>query len=165
MIIDIKRLFDVDGEAVPLTDSLDLSDVEQWGVHPFVSPIKIHGEIRNTAGIVVIDYEAKVISDIPCDRCLTNIHREHSMKFTHTLVRELYNKELEDEYILVEDGMLDLTELIISDILLEMPTKNLCKEDCKGLCPKCGANLNTTKCNCVTKEVDPRLASLLELLN
>lgn len=165
MIIDIRRLFDVEGEAVPLTYSLDLSDVEQWGVHPFNRPINLEGEIRNRAGIVTIAYKAFISTKIPCDRCLKEVLKEYSLNFEHTLVRKLYNEEADESYTLVEDGMLDLFELVTTDIVLELPTKNLCSENCKGLCPKCGANLNETTCNCATKEVDPRLASLLKLLD
>ncbi len=165
MLINIKRLFDVDGEVVPLTDNLDISDVEHWGVHPFKCPIEIHGEIRNTAGVVVLTYEADYATDIPCDRCLESVHKVYKTKFTHTLVDKLYNEDDQENYILVENGELDLSELVSSDIILELPGKNLCKEDCNGLCPKCGINLNKETCNCTTKEVDPRLAPLLELLN
>lgn len=52
--------------------------------------------------------------------------------------------------------MLDLEELILSDILLELPTKLLCKEDCKGLCPHCGCNLNHQSCDCNKAYHDPR---------
>ena len=139
--------------------------MEHWGAHPFSQPINIQGEIKNRAGIVTAVYSADVISDIPCDRCLNNVHKEFNLKFEHTLVRKLYNEEADESYILVENGLLDFEELATSDIVLELPSKNLCKDDCKGLCPKCGANLNETTCNCATKEVDPRLASLLSLLD
>lgn len=60
--------------------------------------------------------------------------------------------------------MLDLDDLALSDILLALPVKNLCKEDCKGLCPVCGVNRNTETCECLKKQVDPRLEKLGELL-
>lgn len=61
------------------------------------------------------------------------------------------------------DGVLDLDELMGDVFLLNLDTKNLCSEDCKGLCPGCGANLNEESCRC-RKEVDPRLAKLAQLL-
>ena len=60
---------------------------------------------------------------------------------------------------------MDLDELIRTDILLELPTKFLCKEDCKGLCPTCGKNLNEGACNCQTHQIDPRLEVLKQLID
>ena len=69
-----------------------------------------------------------------------------------------------DEMILVQDFKLDLYELVYTEVVLAMPSKHLCTKDCKGLCFKCGKNLNDGPCGCATKEVDPRLKALAELL-
>ena len=68
-----------------------------------------------------------------------------------------------DDYIVVENNVLDLDELVNEECQLFLPAKMLCKEDCKGLCQKCGKNLNYEKCECA-KEIDPRLAALSDLL-
>ena len=78
------------------------------------------------------------------------------------LANKLVNDD-NDEYIVVEDNVLDLTELVCEDIILSLPTRFLCREDCKGICSKCGKNLNEGKCDC-KKDIDPRMAALLELL-
>ena len=65
---------------------------------------------------------------------------------------------------MIEDMHFNLDPLVTEDIFLSLPTKILCSEDCKGLCPKCGVNLNLGKCSC-KKEIDPRLAALKELLD
>ena len=85
------------------------------------------------------------------------------MSFTHVLVTELSNED-DDSYLVVEDGLLDIEELVVSDILLALPSKFLCKTDCKGLCPVCGTNLNDSECSCEKKQFDPRLEALKELL-
>jgi uncharacterized protein len=64
----------------------------------------------------------------------------------------------------VRDGFLDVDEELLEMLEMDFPTKILCREDCAGLCPKCGKNLNLGTCNCVTKEIDPRLAPLAKLL-
>ena len=71
----------------------------------------------------------------------------------------------EDEYIVCEGDGLDLEELVIADVILSMPAKLLCREDCKGLCPTCGINLNKESCGCDKKKVDPRLEALRALLD
>lgn len=67
------------------------------------------------------------------------------MNFEHILVHELAGED-EEEFIVCGDYTLDLDELVAMDILLELPTRILCREDCKGLCPKCGTNLNESTC-------------------
>ena len=70
-------------------------------------------------------------------------------KLSHTLVRSLNTHSDDfDEYIVCEGDALDMNEVAVSDLLLELPSKILCKEDCKGLCMKCGCNLNETQCDC-----------------
>lgn len=81
----------------------------------------------------------------------------------HILVTEV-NDEDNDDYIIIEDMKLDIAELTLEDIYLALPSKFLCSDDCKGVCPSCGVNLNTGSCSC-KKEVDPRLEALLDLLN
>ena len=72
----------------------------------------------------------------------------------------------EEEFIVCADDTLDLAPLVTEDILLELPTRILCREDCKGLCPKCGTNLNESTCDCnQDAEVDSRLSVLLTLLD
>ena len=70
-----------------------------------------------------------------------------------------------DDYIETPDFTVELDEVVITDILLNLPQKNLCKEDCKGLCPTCGVNLNTGSCACSGKTVDPRLEILKQLMD
>ena len=94
----------------------------------------------------------------------TSVVERYSMPILHVLVTSLNNEE-NDELILVENDRLDLKELVLSDLLLNLPMKHLCREDCKGLCPKCGANLNEGECGCNRKPVDPRFAALRDLLD
>ena len=72
--------------------------------------------------------------------------REYVYDFEHTLVRSVQSDR--DDYVVCENNTLDLDELAISDLLLQLPTKILCRDDCKGLCYVCGQDLNEGKCNC-----------------
>ena len=64
----------------------------------------------------------------------------------------------------MENDAFDLGDLARTAFILDMDTKTLCSEDCKGLCPRCGADLNQGPCSCKKKDVDPRLAVLAKLL-
>ena len=70
-----------------------------------------------------------------------------------------------EEYVVCEEGVLDLTELVRTDFLLELPTKVLCREDCQGLCPQCGKNLNFDSCQCKKQSIDPRWEVLSEMFS
>ena len=85
-----------------------------------------------------------------------------AVSYSCILAEELQNEE-DDEILLLEDGKVDVGELAREAFILDMDTKTLCSEDCKGLCPHCGADLNLGPCSC-KKDVDPRLAVLAKLL-
>lgn len=62
------------------------------------------------------------------------------------------------------DNQIDLGHMILEQIVLSLPMKTLCRPDCRGLCPECGANRNTAKCDCTPEELDPRWSTLKTLL-
>jgi len=162
-LIELKKLFENEGTSLPLELQVDLSDVQQRGEQLFVTPVSVLGEIRNRLGIVTMQAEARFTYRAPCDRCAEPTERQFTVPMEHTLVAQLNNDD-NDDFLVVENMRLDVDDLVRSDVLLSLPTKYLCKEDCKGLCTKCGANLNLGACACA-KEVDPRLSALLDLMD
>jgi uncharacterized protein len=162
MSIDLKQLFEIEGEAVDLDYGLDLSQYELFGTQPFFTPIEVKGKIENKAGVVSLEMDVDFQIRVCCDRCLEEFERAYHYTFSHILVNKLNTDN--DEYIVAEQFQLDLDELVLSDILLNLPSKLLCSEDCKGLCSMCGQNLNKGSCECKDSFVDPRFAVLGELL-
>ncbi len=164
VIIDLKRFLGSDGLSETIGHEMDLSGMELGGVKPFCAPVKATVRLNAFGGSVEMRAQVEYTLTMPCDRCFETVSRTFTPSFSHTLVRELTSDEDDGELILVEDGRLDLDRLLQEDILLDMPAKFLCREDCKGLCPACGKNLNDGDCGCDRREVDPRLAVLQELL-
>lgn len=160
MFIQLEALFSGGLESLPLDYEFDFSKEEFGGVFPFTTPVTLKGEIRNTAGIVTIKAKAVFTMEVTCDRCAEDIKPEFTVDVEHGLVASL-NHEDNDDYILIEDMKLDVEQLTLEDIYLALPGKFLCKEDCKGLCSECGANLNESSCNC-QKPIDPRWAALFD---
>ena len=154
MLLDLRSVFETEGSKKEFSEELDEREYELFGTKPFVERISVRGEVTNRAGVVTLSVQVSFPLRVACDRCLEEFTRQYDYTFTHTLVQQLQDEW--QDYILVEDGMLDLEELILSDILLELPTKLLCKEDCKGLCPHCGCNLNHQSCDCNKAYHDPR---------
>lgn len=161
--IDLERIFNNDGAQVVLEHSFDMSDYEVSGVHPIMSPVLVTGVIKNSTGIVNVSAKVELEYSNACDRCATATTRKYTVPVSHTLVTQL-NDDSNDNFIVIPSMRLNLEELITEDILLYLPSKFLCKDDCKGLCPICGKNLNDGCCSC-KKPIDPRLEVLKQLLD
>lgn len=164
MLLALKKLFTGESTCVPFDYALDLSDTEIDGGKPFQSPVQVTGQASSHTEGVSLAVTASFDFCVPCDRCAAPIKSRKEYHFAHELVLELHHEDHAD-YILVENYELDLDELVRADILLELPTKNLCTPDCKGLCPKCGTNLNSGSCECDTHQIDSRLEILKQLID
>ena len=163
MKLDLKRIASQPGQVLPFAFSLDLSQLEWNGTHPAPQPIAVEGIVRNMAGALLLQASLTGTLSLICDRCAKPYTREKRVDYETLLAMELENGESDDIVLVDRDGQLDLDELMGDVFLLNLDTKNLCAEDCKGLCPGCGANLNEESSRC-KKEVDPRLAKLAQLL-
>ncbi len=146
MVLQLKQLFDSIEEYRSFEYSIPLESLVQYKSYPFISPVVINGSLKSKMGLVSLDYSVLFKMKLNCDRCLTEFEREYFYKFNHFLVRSTSHDS--DEYIQCPDNTLDLNELAISDLLLQLPSKILCNEDCKGLCYICGTNKNISDCNC-----------------
>ncbi len=109
---------------------------------------------------------------LTCSRCLEEFTKELNGKFQIELVpqetlgdkHEIVLEEKDLDVVFFKNGLIDFEQMIVDQINLQIPMKPLCKEDCKGICPVCGANLNQKNCGHTVKVVDPRLAKLKLLL-
>ncbi len=164
MLFELKSVFLNEDCEKQLTYELDIADIDVDGVFPFTSPVAVTATARNRASLVTLTLDCRYDYSRSCDRCTEQfVHREQKT-FVHRLAQTLVD-EGNDDYIETPDFTVELDEVVISDILLDLPQKNLCRSDCKGLCPKCGQNLNSGKCECEGKTVDPRLEILKQLMD
>ncbi len=164
MLIDLKKYFSGEDISQAIDYTVDLSEVEIDGCKPFVTPVQVKGSIRSFASSAELNVEVRYAYSMPCNRCLTLTRKELCHNISHVIVNKLNDEEDLEDDIVIEGDELDLDELIYSDIILLTPTKFLCKEDCKGLCPTCGKNLNEGDCACAKQQTDPRLEALRQLL-
>lgn len=164
MLLNLKKVFSENSESCSFDYGLDLSSVDLNGYHPFISPVSVQGTVKGRDGFAQLDAKVSFDFSIPCDRCTKQVNKRFQYTFSHILVLSLENED-DINYIQVSDYTLDLDELMRADILLELPTKFLCREDCKGLCPVCGQDLNEGTCNCNLHQIDPRLEALKKLID
>ena len=162
MLFDVKPILHTPGKHLEFRFELDLSDVDFGGRCPISKPVVVEGGVRNTAGILDLEMTASSELDAMCDRCGKEFLQDKQIPYSCVLAEEVQNEE-NDEIVLLEDGKVDLEDLARTAFILGMDTKTLCSEDCKGLCSRCGADLNLGPCSC-KKEADPRLAVLAKLL-
>ena len=141
MILQLRELFQTEGLRVPVEGTIALEELADLHGYTFAEPVQMHGELHNRAGIVTLH--------AVCDRCLAPIHRQYSYDFSHVVVPSLRSEgEVYDTYLVADQDRIDMNETAISDLLLMLPTKMLCREDCKGLCYICGCDLNESTCDC-----------------
>ena len=160
--INLEPIFNETGSSLSINHTLDLSDIEISDDKPMKAPCTIKGVIKNETDIVSISAEITVLYSGSCDRCAKEVTREYTIPMEHTFVTEL-NDEENDEFFLVPTMRFDLEGLATEDVILYLPQKFLCSEDCKGICPKCGKNLNDGLCDC-KEDIDPRWEALAALL-
>jgi len=158
MFIELESIFNNIGSSRDVNYSFTIEDEELID-----SDVKVSGSVVNRAGIVTFFGKASFVLCAVCDRCAEPFRREMTFDFDHILVNRIENEDNED-FILLEDMRLEVDSLIREDIILSLPTRFLCREDCKGLCHICGTNLNYKQCGCKAP-VDARLAVLMQLLD
>lgn len=163
MRLYLKPLFMGEQESLSVDGEVDLSALEYRGEHPFAHPVRVQGAVTVDADIVTLRAVASFLYEGNCDRCTTAFRREMRVPVEHVLVTSL-NSEDSDGYVLVDNYQLPLDELVREDLILSLPTKSLCRDDCRGLCPRCGKNLNEGLCGCRAVTVDPRLEALRQLM-
>lgn len=164
MKLDLKPIIDVPGAKLDFHYPLDLCDFPWDGPSPLHSPVEVVGAVRNRAGALELDAELSARLYLTCDRCTKAFERDKYVKYKTLLADRLEDDGNEEIVPLDGDALLDLDELFTDVFVLSLDTKNLCKEDCRGLCPGCGADLNVEPCRC-KKQTDPRLAGLAKFFS
>ena len=157
MFLQLEAVFEREGAREPFDYTFDLADAV------IASPVRVAGSVFNKTGIVHLEFSAEYALETDCARCGAPIRKTVRETFSHILITHSEN-EAQDLYIVVDDLHFDLDALVAEDLFLAMPSRYLCRPDCKGLCPRCGADLNLGDCGC-KPATDPRWDALKELMN
>ena len=165
MLLGLSEIMDRPGASVSFSTSVDLRDLQYGNCFPVTESVEASGTVRNTAGVLVMTGKITTTIHGVCDRCASDFDEAVDLPIDVVLVTELANEENEDEWVFTLEGdSADLEDIVRTIFVLNMDSKMLCSDDCKGLCCGCGKNLNFETCSC-EKEIDPRLAALKQLLN
>lgn len=133
----------------------------------FNRPVRVKLTVEKTNRQLLLNAEAQSGGIFICDRCLDEFQREVISDYSVMYVQGSKGGEMDEEkevqYLAPDANMIDIGEDVRQFLLLALPLKMLCKEDCLGLCPICGTNRNKSTCSCITEETDPRWSDLRRL--
>ncbi len=162
MRLDLREIIAVPGGSVPFETQLETERLNFPSVKAYKTKPHAQGRVYNEAG--VLHLEGTLTADMVCicDRCGAEFDSVKEVPLEATIVEE--ESEGFPELYVLDGNEIDLDDILETSLILDMETKFLCREDCKGLCDTCGANLNLGPCGC-RKQRDPRFAVLEQLLD
>ncbi len=161
MIYDAQELLKTDGAKIRLEGGLTPPEAYQTDAMYFHADSRFVGQLENIGGVLELTATVTGSFSSFCARCMKPLKQAYQVEINEALAGE--NAEVTDrDAVLQLDGTnIDLDAVIWPAVLPELPTKLLCKPNCKGLCPQCGVDLNEDSCSCSSDEIDPRWAALL----
>ncbi|HEU0252422.1 MAG TPA: DUF177 domain-containing protein [Pyrinomonadaceae bacterium] len=169
MRIELEKLEGSKGDFAHVYQPDELNPIDERV--KLTEPAAVSGKVRLAGNEVFVSGHIETRAQVECDRCLQPVELPVSADFAleyisgadyeSSAAAELTEDELS---VSVFDGeAIDVDEIVKEQVLLTVPTRMLCREDCKGICPECGTDRNTGECNCVTNDIDPRWAALKNL--
>ncbi len=160
MDINIASIKNYEGKSIPIDCELAIprregDDFEALGL------VKVNGVIRNFGGTIELEAKGSARLKFICDRCAEEYSRDITFDIAENFKE---NDRFSDtggdtqnpDIIYFSGDKLNIDEYVYSSLVISLPGKHLCSDDCKGLCPLCGVNLNHESCSCNTETTDPR---------
>ena len=162
MRLDLREIIEVPGASIPFSCELETEGLDFPSILCYHGKPHAEGRVYNEAGVLHLEGTLTAEMTCVCDRCGEAFDSVKETELSAVIVEE----ENEDypELFVLDGNEIDLDEILFTLFTLDMETKFLCREDCKGLCSSCGKNLNHGPCGC-RKQTDPRFAVLEQLLD
>ena len=169
MRIELENLEGGKGDFAHVYQPEELNPVDER--IKLIEPATVKGRVRLAGNEVFVNGHVQTRAQVECDRCLQPVELPVDAEFELEYITgsqyessgaaELTEAEMS---VSVFDGQaIDVDEVVKEQVLLAVPTRMLCREDCKGICPECGIDRNTGECTCATNDIDPRWAALKNL--
>ena len=168
MLINLSEVFTLEGKEKTWEVPCEMENFEGMdGKYPVVASEPITVTVKNLGNRkLAVTGGAKVTLAIPCARCLEPVEYTCELDFDEELDMKVSEEERVknlDEQSYLTGYNLDADQMVGNELTLNLPMKVLCKEDCKGICNRCGANLNFESCDCDTRSLDPRMAVIQDI--
>ena len=157
MKINIASVLRNDGASKPFSGQIQLGNVQFMGSNiDFYQPLDIEGRVQNMGGTIEITAHISGSYRVDCSRCSVTVEENIDADLFESVESDF--SDADEECVTVSGTVIDISGSIEACIFSNVPMQFLCKEDCRGLCPKCGINLNEKECNCEDEVYDPRFA-------
>ena len=164
MKINISKLSDGEHNYTFITKPSELEIDERR----FNKPVYVEVTLEKSRRQIFLKANVYTVGRFQCDRCVEDFDLvlENSYRMYYVYSEEESKKYEPDEVMVItpETNEIDISDDVRQMVLLSVPMKLLCYEECLGLCPRCGKNLNFEVCTCKVDEIDPRWAPLLKLM-
>jgi uncharacterized protein len=174
MIINFRQLATRKDETISFQEQIDISDLVRNRTDILSSePLSVELDASYVSGAVQVAGKLETRLELSCSRCLEHFYQPLEIPFYELFVHQKVKSEDtdaddadEDEDIhFIPEEKFDITPFVEENVLLSLPFIPVCEEECKGLCPVCGADRNLQPCECKTEKADPRLEGLKEWFN
>jgi uncharacterized protein len=163
MILEISPLREENGARLDFDFPLNLAELDLYGECPIPAPVRVTGFTENRADMFLLHIDIDFTLVTRCARCLKPLEIPIHYAVDRPMADSVANEDDENEEIIILDGgAVSLADVATETIVLEAEKSHLCHEECPGLCPKCGADLNEGDCGC-PQDVDERFAALADI--
>lgn len=165
MTIDVSTILKELGGKIAVDGDVAMSDTDFLGeMYHFIEPLKVQGTVSNNGKSLILKAQCKGLMTTQCSRCMKEIEVPVCFEIDENLVQDDGEVSEDDDVVLFEEPQIDIDDIAANNFLMNVEGKYLCKEDCKGLCQQCGADLNEGECNCSQDNIDPRWAALVDIM-
>ena len=159
MRVNISEITKVEGASMDLEFNQVISELEGTAEgFSFSKPVCFKGQLANTGGIIKLSGHLTVEYSTGCYRCLNEVNGKVDVDIRENFVNT--SSKADDETYEYEGNYIELDGALKDNIILNLPMKQACSEECRGLCPKCGANLNEGECTCKDDYINPQMQVL-----
>lgn len=165
MIIDVSSILKEFGGRLEIDGEVAIEPFE-FGGEEFTleAPVKVKGTIVNNGKSLQLTADVETVLGTQCGRCLADIDVDTEFSLDEHFVRTEDGTPTDDEVIAFDGHTIELDNVVFDNLLMNIDGKYLCADDCKGLCPECGCDLNEGECECNKEFIDPRWAGLADLM-
>lgn len=159
MKIDVSSIVKINGASLDVKFDQVLDDLNNFDSgFVFNGAVKFEGVLTNAGGVLKLNGDLKVSYSVKCGRCVKDIEDSLELKVREDIIEGGEAADV-DAYTYMDNYIL-LDSILKDNIILNLPVKRVCDENCKGLCPRCGTNLNEKTCDCKDDNINPQMEVL-----
>ncbi|MDP4182686.1 MAG: DUF177 domain-containing protein [Bacillota bacterium] len=159
MKIDVSSIVKTNGASLAVKfnqEIAELKDVDSEVV--FDEVVNFEGTLLNSSGVLKLAGNLKVGFTVKCSRCIKDIQNKMELKVKEDILED--SEKVDNEAYTYNNNYILIDSILKDNIILNLPVKQVCDESCKGLCPKCGTNLNEGTCDCKEENINPQMEVL-----